>query len=386
MPPRRPHTKSRLGCIRCKEKHIKCDEIRPTCGACARVEVPCILKEPHRQRISFTQQHTVGPQGTQNDSQVMGTTAATSSTLVESPQSIGLSMWEFEVIHYYIIHVADTFDSNAAVCSVLKNHAIKAATQHRFLMHITLMISCLHMGVTKSPMFTDGHHQFIQAGCSGAMSRFREELEVINDSNWRTVAPFAFLMSVYALALPLLDDVHKSADTIIDDSIKVFSLLRGTHDLTDMVCMQTAQDAEPWTRQEDLRDVTKSMPPEDFDVELVTEILTHYISISGDEPQVQAINLRAVRGFQEACEFNVNKFLRPVIWPNELDQDFLTLLTQRNQTSMAILAHHGVSLGQCSSKWWCADWGSRLVSAVAVLLPSSFAGAIAYPLEKLNLG
>ncbi|GME49325.1 hypothetical protein GTA08_BOTSDO00362 [Neofusicoccum parvum] len=43
MPPTRVgHKKSRFGCIRCKQRHVKCDEQRP-CGNCARHQVPCSL-------------------------------------------------------------------------------------------------------------------------------------------------------------------------------------------------------------------------------------------------------------------------------------------------------------------------------------------------------
>ncbi|KAK9358715.1 hypothetical protein V1504DRAFT_441919 [Lipomyces starkeyi] len=38
---RRPHKKSRIGCIECKRRHIKCDESRPTCVNCSTVKRSC---------------------------------------------------------------------------------------------------------------------------------------------------------------------------------------------------------------------------------------------------------------------------------------------------------------------------------------------------------
>ncbi|KAG4434441.1 hypothetical protein IFR05_010081 [Cadophora sp. M221] len=38
---RRPHRKSRLGCLACKQRKIKCDESRPICLNCVRREIDC---------------------------------------------------------------------------------------------------------------------------------------------------------------------------------------------------------------------------------------------------------------------------------------------------------------------------------------------------------
>ncbi|UPK98837.1 hypothetical protein LCI18_009772 [Fusarium solani-melongenae] len=46
MPPRRSHKKSRAGCRRCKNRKIKCDEVHPRCGNCAKHGVPCDFSNP----------------------------------------------------------------------------------------------------------------------------------------------------------------------------------------------------------------------------------------------------------------------------------------------------------------------------------------------------
>lgn len=40
--PRLYHKKSRTGCIRCKQRRVKCDEARPSCGGCSRHMVECV--------------------------------------------------------------------------------------------------------------------------------------------------------------------------------------------------------------------------------------------------------------------------------------------------------------------------------------------------------
>lgn len=38
---RRGHVKSRLGCLSCKRRRVKCDETHPVCGQCGRLKLSC---------------------------------------------------------------------------------------------------------------------------------------------------------------------------------------------------------------------------------------------------------------------------------------------------------------------------------------------------------
>ncbi|KAI0866215.1 hypothetical protein F4860DRAFT_459317 [Xylaria cubensis] len=45
--PRLYHKKSRTGCIRCKQRRVKCDELHPSCSSCSRHLVECVyLRQP----------------------------------------------------------------------------------------------------------------------------------------------------------------------------------------------------------------------------------------------------------------------------------------------------------------------------------------------------
>ncbi|OTA93461.1 hypothetical protein M434DRAFT_293561 [Hypoxylon sp. CO27-5] len=47
---RRYHAKSKAGCVTCKQRRIKCDEVRPTCGRCSSRNVQCRFEAvPDRQ-------------------------------------------------------------------------------------------------------------------------------------------------------------------------------------------------------------------------------------------------------------------------------------------------------------------------------------------------
>lgn len=45
---RRPHTKSRSGCNRCRERRVKCDELRPICYNCQHRDEECQYNRPQQ--------------------------------------------------------------------------------------------------------------------------------------------------------------------------------------------------------------------------------------------------------------------------------------------------------------------------------------------------
>ncbi|KAH7009930.1 hypothetical protein EDB80DRAFT_714103 [Ilyonectria destructans] len=51
--PRKPYSRSRTGCLTCRQKHLKCDENRPFCANCVNADRPCeypIMGLPLRER------------------------------------------------------------------------------------------------------------------------------------------------------------------------------------------------------------------------------------------------------------------------------------------------------------------------------------------------
>ncbi|CEJ91192.1 hypothetical protein VHEMI06922 [[Torrubiella] hemipterigena] len=43
--PRKGHRKSRNGCLSCKRRKVKCDEVMPRCGICTRLKLTCVFDE-----------------------------------------------------------------------------------------------------------------------------------------------------------------------------------------------------------------------------------------------------------------------------------------------------------------------------------------------------
>ncbi|KAH8426550.1 uncharacterized protein LDX57_004286 [Aspergillus melleus] len=217
------------------------------------------------------------------------------------------------------------------------------------------------------------------------MRSFRKEAEYINDANCHAVGKFPFLLSIYALALPLLQGGDRSEDTVLDEMIRIMVLIKGNgtiHDTTKP--WRKARDLKSWLEDGDILDDAARLS-EDRDLDFAVAELQHWIDLSDDPPAVRGINAKALQDFQGSLGFGLKRHLRPLAWPNIVHTDYMDLLRQRNTASLAILAHYAVILGQYSSRWWCLDWGVQLASAIARLMPERYVAAILYPLQKLHI-
>ncbi|CAI7671455.1 unnamed protein product [Penicillium pancosmium] len=301
MATRRRHTKSRLGCLRCRDKHLKCDEVRPTCGACAKYNQPCILKPAKTTRSNSTQRadFTNGdgsraaeisiPRSCPDSSEVEAPNGDLTSEILSAgaghqPLKSVLTMWEFELIHHWIINVTDTFAVSHGFRRTWQDQAVREAMRYPFILHMVLILSALHLGITKSTSFSESHYAFIVSGCSDAMASFRREAESVGDANCHAVGKFPFLLSIYAFGLPLLQGGDKSEDVVLDDMIHIMLLIKGNgtiHDTTKP--WRKARNLKPWLEDSDIFDDSELLT-EEHDLDFAVAELQHWIDLSDDSP------------------------------------------------------------------------------------------------------
>ncbi|KAH9428163.1 hypothetical protein MCOR27_000393 [Pyricularia oryzae] len=199
---RRPHRKSRLGCVNCKARRVKCDESHPTCGFCLARQLTCQYPEPpipagqpqhnlyeqHRQSISpqspahrgvvpknDPRQSTFAPMGPasatssppNNYSTTMGSqhdprrtsdiaiamAAVTVATgPLPPPNSPGsnyghkLNMDDLELLLNFTNSTVNSMSRHSHILDLWREDVPKLALDHPFLMHAILALSSVHLG------------------------------------------------------------------------------------------------------------------------------------------------------------------------------------------------------------------------------------------------
>ncbi|KAI0840237.1 hypothetical protein F5Y06DRAFT_263997 [Hypoxylon sp. FL0890] len=203
--PRLYHKKSRTGCMRCKQRRVKCDETRPSCGSCSRHEVECVYPNASQgaaKGVPVTR-HNSGPtvysanQQTTSGSGLPGLTPVTDDSShrvldhtsrspsnenrpANSPHYLGCypspnssyptldeetdadislpegpwrRFWEIRLIHNYHQNMVQPFPfaQNEEVVQIWRTHvpnlAMRMAQEHNrcSLLHITLANSALYL-------------------------------------------------------------------------------------------------------------------------------------------------------------------------------------------------------------------------------------------------
>jgi hypothetical protein len=299
-------------------------------------------------------------------------------------QPPSLQLWEVELLHHFTIRVAETFDMTEVVHNVLRDQAVQEALRHGWLLHMVLIISSIHLALTDAIRFTEEHRALVASGCAEATACFRQEAENITQKNALAVRLFPFFTSTYAWALPHLNRDKANDGMVLDEMINILRIGRGNRTIQDQMDLVEQGVQPPSVTMDEAMDGMPP-PPNDFDVEAVFDNLRSWIVSLDDEPRSRQANTAAAQTLAMTFEFKMPPNLRPMVWPNLVENDYVELLEQRNVTAMIIFAYYAIALEQCKSRWWIADWGARLVQAIAALLPPQCIAAIAYPLQKLGI-
>jgi hypothetical protein len=268
-----------------------------------------------------------------------------------------------------------------------RDNVITSATRFEFFMHMTLILSALHLALTKSPKFTEQHRAFIMDGCSDSMAAFQLEATNITEDNCEEIEAFHSLGAIYALALAQFDRTDRSAseETVVDEMVQIIVLMKSNRAIKDTAHpIVQAKQTNRWVVEEDIFIDAEGYPGDD---ELINAVgaVQPWIDTADDGEVVRGMNTRGAAMVSESISYRLRRNFRPFVWPNLVDDEFLGLLTGRNPMALVIFAHYAVILDQSKSLWWCANWGVRIISAVASCLPDKFMPAIAFPLRSVGL-
>ncbi|KAI5865192.1 hypothetical protein GGS23DRAFT_413544 [Durotheca rogersii] len=164
MPPRRSHKKSRAGCRRCKARKIKCDEVHPRCGNCAKHGVACDFERPDIVDALPSAETPRPPTsastsnyGSPSTITLPPTPSVPSSALVplyRNPETLPLTsnskggrMMELKLLHHYTTITCETLAISSPVSERIWRDTVPnlAFTGADFLADALLAVSALHL-------------------------------------------------------------------------------------------------------------------------------------------------------------------------------------------------------------------------------------------------
>ncbi|KAF3385543.1 Protein RTM1 [Penicillium rolfsii] len=157
------HTKSRNGCYTCKQRRVKCDEERPTCGSCLIRGEECVFPNPvgtrDQRRRPPIPHHTpalesVHLQARENGREVPFRPLHFNVPPSEGPQNAGvqpqsdLNMTDLNLLQHFILHTSRKMTLNKIKMVVWERVIPEMAAANQFLMHLVLALAGLDILTT----------------------------------------------------------------------------------------------------------------------------------------------------------------------------------------------------------------------------------------------
>ncbi|KAL1640167.1 hypothetical protein SLS58_007281 [Diplodia intermedia] len=420
---RRSHKKTRTGCMQCKQRRVKCDEQKPTCGNCIKREQSCSLQfvvpnlpysrpaaqKPNLAPTSASSSRTQSPVALAPNilPQPASPSPALASPASTSTQTPGLtfSVEDMELLHHYTVSTSLTFSTRSDVLEVYRLAAPEIAFSDPPLMNGLLAISGLHRAHCCSDIEKRRLYSTIAAAHQNiALGAFRERLSNLTRENCPGVFLFSAWLTLYVLgSMHRLQSADPDAASVIDfeDPSEWIRLMRGVPSILRQSAVWS------WIRESPLRPILE--PGLVTDEPLSPELERRFATLRRaliDEP-LHVSTPDAPQMDEEECKVYAESLamlqkytafiLRPstpegpldlvgttMIWPNIVPDRWVDYLGQHRPGALVMLAQFAVLVNNLRGFWWAKGWGQGLVVIAWKLLPPEWKSLVEEPAERVG--
>ncbi|KIX97970.1 uncharacterized protein Z520_06048 [Fonsecaea multimorphosa CBS 102226] len=383
--PRRPHKKSRSGCVACKRRHIKCDEHRPRCVNCQTAGLDCNF-------APGTSPSTT----TATDAEPVVASASESSTPDQRPPGPdqsrivpvftpsgsfdpNLNMQHMELLHHFLIATYKTFNAEASVQRIWQGTMVRMAFSFPFLMDELLAISALHLAHCK-PDNAGWYYTVSIELQTLALNKFNSVETDINATNCAAVLIFTMLLAVHILADPSRK-VGLDSNQYLDNVINCVMLMRNVPKLI-------IQDWYEYLNGTELKPMFGvHRPPKPYQVpqpclDLSKLIMNPDLGEQARDAYAPAIErlqwVFAVSNVPEETHTTIRWLLA---WPVQLKAPYLERLNQRRPEALIILAYFAALMTFYRECWAVGDSGQLLIQAISSHLGPHWSEWMEWPMS-----
>ncbi|KAL1966365.1 hypothetical protein VTN77DRAFT_4507 [Rasamsonia byssochlamydoides] len=374
---RRPHKKSRNGCMECKRRHIKCDENRPTCVNCLTSERCCSYVDSSLSSNVSTPRSYTSPSMPSFEVSDLAGPIFDNFTAQPLENRLSVNMNHLELFHHALTEMDKSFGFDETRAQVPFRVTIKCCLSVPYLMHEVLALAALHLSILRPAQQEFYRHQAVQLQTQ-AISLFNSKRDELTADNCVPMFLFSSLLGIHVLC-----DTMTSPDNNFNIFLDRFStylhLHRGVRAVT----------SRSWhiLRETELKPILESgevIPPlkESTGHEcdgLLTLIESTDLCQSSIDVCRQAIE-------QLQCAFDA--YRRPALenrtaaifaWPISVPAEFVDLLMHRRPEALVILAHYAVLLHDCREIWIFGSGGKYLIESITSYLGKYWAEWMAWP-------
>ncbi|KAG9858969.1 hypothetical protein KCU68_g290, partial [Aureobasidium melanogenum] len=355
MPQRRSHTKSRRGCIQCKQRHVKCDEATPSCGYCLKREIACSFLAP-------------------GDDNTTSLNASPSSqpghTSSPVPRSADTRLLELRLMHNWSTKAFKSLRQHSDETHLWQVVVPELALSHEYLLNALLALSARHLS------FEDPTWDWAALDYENrALTGFQLVLGSLDSSNYEAIFACSILIMIFSLAQSHWQHSRQLSDALVD-VLELRQFLAGVglvhqnySDLLRLSSFGTLFNPHTPGNLESGNGTGVPLPEMCRIVDSVLVILR----VDAADGMHRESHSNAISELSQAmgayCSGGIMSGI--MTWPVTLNDDYVSLIEMRDPMALAILAHYGVIIHLLQDRWWAADAGKRLVHAILPILVES---------------
>ncbi|KAL2212369.1 hypothetical protein CC79DRAFT_1364649 [Sarocladium strictum] len=202
---RRPHKKTRSGCLGCRRRRVKCDERNPSCRACVRREQTCEWPvvdanddaapgciPDASQRASRELSHTSSPSSS--------VPSSTLQALLSPVSSYPCDIEDLALLHHWTWHTSLSIYRESGPSNTWQYVIPTVGFEHPFVLHAILSLAALHIvrawgtEASSSAVNAAEHH-------SKPLRGFQQSMTNITATNSEALVACAILNVLYVFGL-----------------------------------------------------------------------------------------------------------------------------------------------------------------------------------------
>ncbi|KAJ5930597.1 hypothetical protein N7466_006090 [Penicillium verhagenii] len=400
--PRRCHTKSRRGCVQCKERHVKCDEQTPTCSLCIRRGLECmyVAPRPRRRPVSTS---TSSPKNARSDRSSSQSSISHSDDFIRLPRLQEMQLF-YKACESTLPSIAKDDEDRRFWNEKIPQFAVS----HDYVMDSLLAVSALHLA--SEQIDADEIPTWLETALTyqtHATAGLRHEL-VTNPQNIEASFMCSAIILILVTAYPGVCRDETPVDPLYE-IMTLRSILSGAAFLWMQMFHGTERAwLDAWIYQDGNNRLAiaraKYVPSSHNFLDSLNLISKLTIkSNNSEDPNIVKLHMTILQKFHTLRPFieatpgihrniyrDTYKLLLQslecwpsgqgsLIWPIRVSDEFMSLVKQGEWMALIFVLFHGLDKHLSSRKWFARESGRRLVHGVI----QNFAGT--FPPEWVGL-
>ncbi|KAK7433021.1 hypothetical protein QQZ08_000494 [Neonectria magnoliae] len=375
---KRPHKKSRSGCMSCKRRKVKCDEARPTCRACALRKTRCEYPSAPPTTDFWLSTPTGSPApSVASDSSSSSSDSAGLSLVVQEPlfRHPATDEVDMKLLWFYTTATSESFSVEPGrgdpKKDVMQTTIVEHAFENPFLMNSLFALSSLHL----QNLNQDVPRRALMYRAQ-SFEGYRRAIEAAKPDTFPALLVNSLLLT--ALSSQNFREDNANDLYIIDWMI----IWRGIRLMFQMISRPSILstgigplfdrppidfDAAAAAIPNQLVSMVSLIEPDEddyLDVPVYYETLKYLGSLYDNVPN----------GMDEAMT------LRIITWFTILPSKFIQLARAKQPRALVIIAHYAVFIKMIQNVWWIVGIGNRSVKDICKYLGPSWHRFLSVPL------